>query len=323
MAQFGIRLLKHGYCRKVKQTTIRKRLTDGKRQELAYVVYMMKIVSLNDRSFTTASILRTASLIFERRRMLRSRAGSTDNITIFGGGVPGILPIDPPTSDFFWHDPMAKECAVENLREKIVYLAWFSMITINSKFQWVIFEHAEPRDKAKISPDLKTARVKLKTSGYGNFGLGFTNPASKMSNYYLVQSYGTFVALGLRPPPLPKKSREQKFVHQRCRNFIHTVHETIRNMRYLHAPCPHSISFLFTTAEGVPKLCTRDPLHQTGASCSCWKTLCPVFFLLRPPARAFNPAGSTPMSMTTFASTTFNRRGRTRAGYIGNIVHLS
>ena len=70
-----------------------------------------------------------------------------------------------------------------------------------SIFQWVIYKHAEPGDGAKTSPGLKMARMKLKISGYGNFGPGITNPVSKMSNLYLVQSYGTFVPHGLHQHP--------------------------------------------------------------------------------------------------------------------------
>lgn len=175
-----------------------------------------------------------------------------------------------------------------------------------SIFQWVIYKHAEPGDGAKTSPGLKMARMKLKISGYGNFGLGITNPVSKMSNLYLVQSYGTFVPHGLQPPPPPpppKNAQEKHISPTAVRHFIYTPPTQFETRVIDSTPCPLYV-FLRTAAVGVPKLCARSPLHQTGAA-PAGELYFLLFFLLPPPP-ASTPAGSTPVSMITFSSTTFN-----------------
>jgi len=154
-----------------------------------------------------------------------------------------------------------------------------------SIFQRVIYKHAEPGDGAKTSPGLKMARMKLKISGYGNFGPGITNPVSK-------------------PPPPPKNAQEKHISPTAVRHFIYISppHNSKHALSTLH-PAQLYV-FLRTAAEGVPKLCARNPLHQTGAAPA--GELYFLFFFLLPPPPASTPAGSTPVSMITFSSTTFN-----------------
>ena len=149
------------------------------------------------------------------------------------------------------------------------------------------------------SPDLKTARMKLKNSGYGNFGAGITNPVSKMSNFNLVLSYGTFVPHGLQSPPPPKRPRKNIF-HQRCRHFIYTTPPTIRNTRYLHDTLPTLPRFYVLPQKESPN-CVPVTL-SIKQELLLLANFISFFFLLRPPARASTPAGSTPCLLYTSPS---------------------
>ena len=136
----------------------------------------------------------------------------------------------------------------------------------NGIFKWLRIQNAEPGDGPEKSPGLKTTSLNLKISdSEGNLGAGMTNPASVLDNIHLVQSYSVHAASSFYRRRQEKTPRKKTVYKRLCWHLFTQIPRQFKTRVTYATPCSRTPIFTYS-AEGIPKLCTGNPLHRTDAA---------------------------------------------------------